>query len=351
MDSTTVTFATDKVTDMSFRNIIGQGTPLSILKGMLKKGRLPHALLFTGEPGVGKLFTAKQLLKAINCKNRDKEFNSCDNCRNCRLIESFNFPDLFFIKPEGEQIKVEAVRELNEFLNMSPYEASTKMVLINEADKLNISAANAFLKTLEEPPRDTLIILITEKPDLLPDTIRSRCVRIAFTPLSKEGTLEVLKRLQSPSLTVTFATDFEALIEGRPGIIMEDNFGKYIEVFKYLLQEGPKSLGEDLKKERLMIIIELLLIYLRDRMVDIINKNSAKTHSLINKDLNCYFRNQFPPENRLPNIGGESNSCGRLKELQVIIEKYRKLLHIKELMQFNLNLKITWNYIKTIVVL
>lgn len=315
---------------MSFKNIIGQGIPLRILKGMLKKGRLPHALLFTGEPGVGKLFTAKELLKAINCKNRDEEFNSCDNCRNCRLIESFNFPDLFFIQPEGEQIKVETIRELNEFLNMSPYEASTKMVLINEADKLNISAANAFLKTLEEPPRDSIIVLITEKPDLLPDTIRSRCVRIAFTPLSKEETLEVLKRLKSPSV-------FEALIEGRPGIIMEEDFGKYIEVLKYLLQEGPKSLGEDLKKEKLMIIIELLLIYLRDRMVDLINKNSAKTHSLIiNKDL-------FPPENRLP-------TSGRLKELQVIIEKYRKLLHIRELMQFNLNLKITWNYIKTIVV-
>lgn len=325
---------------MSFRNIIGQGIPLRILRGMLKKGRLPHAFLFTGEPGVGKLLTAKELLKAINCKNRDAEFNSCDDCRNCRLIGSFNFPDLFFIKPEGDQIKVETIRELNEFLSKTPYEGSTKMVLINEADKLNMHAANAFLKTLEEPPRDSLIILITEKPDLLPDTIRSRCVRIAFTPLSKGETLEVLKGLKTVSSSAreefSGTEAFEALIEGRPGLMAEEHFGKYIEVLKHLHEETFKSLEEDLKKERLMIIIELLLIYLRDRIVDLVNKNLTQTHSLIiNKDL-------FPAMNRLPD-------SGRLKELQVIIEKYRKLLHIRELMQFNLNLKITWNYIKTII--
>ncbi|MFN3740791.1 MAG: DNA polymerase III subunit delta' [Thermodesulfovibrionales bacterium] len=331
---------------MSFKDIIGQAVALRILRGMLKQGRLPHALLFTGEPGVGKLFTAKELLKAINCKNSDEEFNPCDNCRNCRLIESFNFPDLFFIKPEGEQIKVETIREINEFLNMTPYEGSTKMVLINEADKLNISAANAFLKTLEEPPRDSIIILITEKPDLLPDTIRSRCVRIAFTPLSKEETSEVLKRLRPaafPATPVTFATNFEALIEGRPGIIMEEDFGEYIEVLKYLLQESPKSFEEDFKKERLMIIIELLLIYLRDRMVELINKNSATVTFTTN------FKQFEQTDNSPSSIGGQSNS-GRLEGLQVIIEKYRKLLHIRELMQFNLNPKITWNYIKTIIV-
>lgn len=313
---------------MAFRDIIGQRRPLRILKGFLRSGRLPHAFIFSGEPGIGKLFTATNFLKTLICKNRDEEFNCCDKCRSCVLIDNFTFPDLRFIKPEAGQIKIETIRELNEFLNMSPYDAPFKMVLIEEAEKLNISAANAFLKTLEEPPRDAIIILVTEKLEALPDTIRSRCVRIPFSPLSAEETMEVLKRNGFTDSTLAsrgeIISDFRLLYEGRPGVLLDEEFMRYVELFERLRDELKESQGskyiqnESLTREDLTKAVEIFLVYLRNRLVYLIS-------------------NQFEP------------FASSIREIQVIIEKYKKLLALRDLNQFNLNIKLTWNYIKAIL--
>ncbi|MCX7794204.1 MAG: DNA polymerase III subunit delta' [Thermodesulfovibrionales bacterium] len=307
---------------MAFRDIIGQKTPVRILKGLLRSGRLPHAFLFTGEPGIGKLFTAKTFLKTLICKKRDEDFNCCDSCRSCRSIDTFSFPDLRLIKPENGQIKIETIRELNEFLNMSPYDSPFKMVLIDEADRINISAANAFLKTLEEPPRDAIIILITEKPEALADTIRSRCVRIPFSPLSINETIEVMKTQRSFPELQSLDSDLRFLYEGRPGILFDDQFKGYIKLFKRLLEEleGVPSEGkkqENLTREDMTQAIEIVLLYLRNRLVELVTKGS--------------------------------NLTLRAADIQGIIERYRKVLSIRELIQFNLNVKITWNYIKRVL--
>jgi len=317
---------------MAFKDIVGQQKAKRIIQGMLKKGRLPHALLFTGEPGVGKLLMAKTLIKVLNCRhwNIAGEIDSCDICRPCQLIDNLNFADLLFIKPEGTQIKIETVRGVIDFLSMSPYEARIKSVIIDDADKLNISAANALLKTLEEPPEDSLIILITERPDMLPDTIRSRCVRIPFTPLSEEESSEVINRLKNSSnglVKSLWPIDaLSLLIEGRPGLIAEEGFDKYRKTIKQIseLLDGASKRGDqksDLHqltnflpqdREELSISIDVALIFLRNRLV-----------SYISSGINEY--------------------------LQVIIKNYKKLSNLKNLMQFNLNQKITWNYIVSIL--
>lgn len=301
---------------MAFKDIIGQKRPLRILKGFLITGKLPHAFLFTGEPGIGKLFTARTFLKTLICKYRDEELNSCDNCRSCHLIDNFSFPDLRFIKPDGGQIKIETIRELNEFLNMSTYSSPLKMILIDEAEKLNINAANAFLKTLEEPPEDALIILISEKPEALPDTIRSRCVRIPFSPLSLNETMEVLRK---NGATEDIPSYFRILYEGRPGILLNDQLKKYMKVFDSLMEElgGDKKI-EDLTRESMTEAIEMTLLYLRNKLVQLINSQ---------------------PE----------SLTFRVPEIQDIIEKYKKLLSLRDLNQLNLNKKITWNYIKAVL--
>jgi len=336
---------------MAFKDIVGQQKAKRIIQGMLKKGRLPHALLFTGEPGVGKLLMAKTLIKVLNCRhwNIAGEIDCCDICRPCQLIDNLNFADLLFIKPEGTQIKIETVRGVIDFLSMSPYEARIKSVIIDDADKLNISAANALLKTLEEPSEDSLIILITERPDMLPDTIRSRCVRIPFTPLSEEESSEVINRLKAEGLRLRVFDPLNnveqilnssnglvkslwpidalsLLIEGRPGLIAEEGFDKYRKTIKQISElvggvnnsGGQKSDLHQLTnsppqdREELLMSIDIALIFLRNRLVSYI-------------------------------------SSGIDKYLQVIIKNYKKLSNLKNLMQFNLNQKITWNYIVSIL--
>ncbi len=328
---------------MALKDVIGQENAKRILYGMLKKGRLPHALLFTGEPGVGKLFTAKNLIKTLNCPKRE-EIDACDTCRTCRLIDNLNFADLLFIRPEGGQIKIETIRNLIEFLNMSPYEARFKGVIIDEAERLNPSAANAFLKTLEEPSQDSIIILITEKPDMIPDTIRSRCVTLRFTPLSAEETKEVLKRHTSLSEEVT--VEFLPLISGRPGIIISDTLKEYRDCLNLLnstvtspLREKPNHTGRQvstvtspLSRDSLLKILDISLVHLRDRLVAIINRETGSNHAIFLPQLLSHHQ-VIPPS----------------PPIQVIIENYKKILELKQLMQFNLNLKITWNYLITLL--
>lgn len=189
-----------------FESIIDQERPIRILATLLHHGALPHALLFTGIEGLGKEAVAVALAMACNClkKNSGKKQNiedawgveghrrndsissveACGTCKACRKIESGNHPDIIHIKPAGPIIKIAQVRALIYALAMKPYEASTRVVIIRDAQTMNPAAGNALLKMLEEPPERTVLILIaTQAMDLLP-TIVSRCQHIRFNPIS-----------------------------------------------------------------------------------------------------------------------------------------------------------------------
>jgi len=168
---------------MSFKDIRGQDKPIQILKEHMKQGRLAGAYLFTGPEGVGKNLTAKTLAKAVNCL--EGKFEACGKCGSCLKIDKAQHPDVHIIDSEGAEIKIEFIRQLQSQIALRPYEGKKKVFIINNAHHLNVASSNAFLKTLEEAPGESLIILVSEKPTLLLKTIISRCRILKFNPLAR----------------------------------------------------------------------------------------------------------------------------------------------------------------------
>lgn len=145
--------------------------------------RLPHALLFTGQSGLGKYALAIQFAKTLLCKDTATPENACHTCRNCLLVAAQTHPDLTCIVPESaaKSIKIEQIRHIIQHSNQTT-QSAYKIIIINPAESLLAGASNALLKNLEEPTDRTLFILISDKPGLLLPTIRSRCQFIRFTP-------------------------------------------------------------------------------------------------------------------------------------------------------------------------
>ena len=167
----------------SFSHIIGQERAVGFLKRAIAGEKIPHAFLFTGISGVGKTTTAVAFTQAINCLE-PVENEGCGRCLMCRRMISGNFPDLLVIEPDGQNIKIEQIRELNRRLNYRPVVGDYRVTIIKQAEVMTEEAANSFLKTLEEPPLGNILILETIEPRDLLSTIVSRCQKIPFQPLS-----------------------------------------------------------------------------------------------------------------------------------------------------------------------
>ena len=185
---------------MSFDNILGQDRPKLTLDKALRSGQIPNAYLFYGQKSVGKKFTAIEVSKALNCKTLGP-VDSCDQCTSCLKIEKRIHPDLFILEPKKSSptareavLKIDEIRELQKKLLYLPYEGNTKVAIINNAECMNSQAANSFLKTLEEPPTKTLIILIASNPHQLLPTVVSRCQGIRFYPLPNEAIKKIICR-------------------------------------------------------------------------------------------------------------------------------------------------------------
>jgi DNA polymerase III subunit delta' len=144
--------------------------------------RLPHALLFAGQRGIGKKAFAQTLANYLLCAERSDQ--ACGRCHACELLKANNHPDLLLLEPEeNKAIKVDEVRAVSQFVSTSSQYQQAKVVIIGAADSMNRSASNALLKTLEEPANNVYLILLVEQPSFLLATIRSRCqlYRIAAT--------------------------------------------------------------------------------------------------------------------------------------------------------------------------
>jgi len=177
---------------MSFKDIRGQDKSIQMLEGYIEQSRLEGGYLFVGPEGVGKKLVAKTVAKTVNCL--EGGFDSCDRCASCRKIENNRHPDVHTIDSGDSEIKIEYIRRLQREINFKPYEGKVKVFIIDNAHKLTAEASNALLKILEEPPKNSLIILITDKPVLLFKTIISRCKILHFFPLRRIELKELLRK-------------------------------------------------------------------------------------------------------------------------------------------------------------
>ena len=193
-----------------FNQLSGNQGVKDLLKRILESGRVPGALLFMGEEGVGKKLFAVELAKALNCRS-PRGVEACDECSACRRIAKFNYPqsdksedweqlirtdhaDVALVMAPKRVLKVDQMREIEREANYRPFEGKSRVFLIDDADKLNEPSANALLKVLEEPPPTSHLILITSRPAMLLPTIRSRCQAIRFAPLSVDELEQYLSR-------------------------------------------------------------------------------------------------------------------------------------------------------------
>ena len=196
-----------------FENISGNERVKEVLKRILDAGRLPGALLFVGEEGIGKKLFALEVAKALNCRNPTAD-GPCGTCSACKRISRLNFPtstdiddwkqilwtdhpDVGLVVAPKRVLYVDQMRHIELEANYRPFEGKARVFLVDEADKLHGPSANALLKILEEPPPTSHIILITSRPALLLETIRSRCQMIRFSPLTSA---EIEKHLSQNKL-------------------------------------------------------------------------------------------------------------------------------------------------------
>ncbi len=146
-------------------------------------GRLPHALLFAGPAGLGKRRLAEAFAARLLCEDADAQ-RACGHCRGCHLHGAGNHPDLLHVYPaeEGKDLTIGQIREATAFQELKPQYAPHKVIVLAPAERMNDSAANALLKTLEEPAAGTLLLLVSDRPAALLPTIRSRCQIIQLRP-------------------------------------------------------------------------------------------------------------------------------------------------------------------------
>lgn len=227
-----------------FDKLIGNSHIKEILKRLIKEKRVPNSLLFTGEEGIGKSRFALELAKSFVCQN-PLDGEACDKCAACRRSDVFEIPKsdkkedyekVFFSKhadigkvvPYKNGILINSIRALEIEANFRPFEANARFFIIEEAEKLNSAkdnAANALLKTLEEPPQTSHIFLITSRPVALLPTLRSRCQTLRFAPINSKEIKDYL--LSTKRYAPEDAELLAKLSHGRLGYALDLNLEKF----------------------------------------------------------------------------------------------------------------------------
>ncbi len=302
--------------------------PADTLLAQMGAGKLPHAILLTGAEGVGKLNFALTFVQRLFCKQATG-MAPCGQCDACHLFDVGTHPDLKRVAPpEGKQtIVVDQIRGLINYVSLTPHSAAKKVSVIEQAELLNVNAANSLLKTLEEPPASSMLILITHRPDRLLPTIRSRCQTMLFTtPDIRQASKWLSGELQSDDVAA-----FLALAGGAPLKALqyaEDNtLEKRNSFFLDLeqLSSGKKTPIEMAKiwfKNDLDLAVNCLTSWVGDmiRLKALENEKTISDDVLSNPDL------QQPLQN-----------MAKSARLQTMLDFYQSLGKVNQLKKSNIN--------------
>ena len=330
------------MTFVPFSEIIGQNRALRFIERALDRDRLSHAYLFIGVPGIGKTTAGIALARALNCLEQGGD-HGCGRCATCRQFAAGAFVDLQIVEPEGHVIKIEQIREIDRFMSFKAFSGSFRVVIVRQAEMMSAEAANAFLKTLEEPPPGNLLILnVTEPLNLLP-TILSRCQKVVFNPVPSPLISRWLS--EKNGIDPQKADLLAKLCDGSPGKALAMEQGsflekrrKYIDHLKGLRRTAdPEVLelaqhytgkgkkkeqeeGEGVKREKdeMLLLLNVWKSWYRDLLIA---KDVGSDALLINQDLQPELK-KTAQDFRIQNV---------VSSLLVLDQAERDLVHSRNL--------------------
>jgi DNA polymerase-3 subunit delta' len=282
---------------MAFRDFKEQVQGVGLLQRSLERGRVAHAYLFSGD----RLEPLETLAKTVNCQKPVRKgktaIDCCDQCSSCRKIDDHAHGDVHWARPESKSrvITIDQVRDLMQQIYLKPSEAIFKVALVVAADRLNTAAANAFLKTLEEPPPNCLIILVTTEPERILETIVSRCLRLrfggegkpwdqpavqwlaAFSELAAADQKSLLGRYRLMDVLLRRLNEIKEVIE--KGLTERSPLQRYQDVEKDLEEKWEQELKAAIEAEYRRQRGDLLLVlqwWLRDVWLQVLEQKSTE---------------------------------------------------------------------------
>lgn len=265
---------------MYFEKIKGQNFAKKYLTNSIKSNMVSHAYMFEGPNGIGKNTMARELAAIL-----------------LEMENLFNSPDYIEIKPDGNSIKIAQIRKLQSDILVKPYK-SYKIYVIDEAQKMTVEAQNALLKTLEEPPKYAIIILITDNKESLLDTIKSRCEIIKFTPIPMQEVASYLTVNGIDSKRASLLANFSRgsmkkaieLSESEEFHLMREEVQKYVETFLNgnLIEIMDIQSSIEKYKDQITNVLDLLINYFRDIMMV---KENVDNSMIINLDRLIFVKN------------------------------------------------------------
>jgi len=294
--------------------IIGHQKQWQFLRRIAELKKVPHGLLFYGPAHLGKKTTALEFIKLLNCQSIDFSLRPCQSCPSCVAFQKRQHPDLIFVEPSLEKskssalakasIQISQIRELNWKLSLRPHSALFKAAIIGQAHLMNHQSQNCFLKTLEEPKGKTLLILITEHPEMLLSTILSRVQKLRFHLVKKNIIEDNIARFNIPKGKVKELASFSL---GRPGLAL--NF-----------LSDPEKLGSYKKNISDLVKISHLPLSARFQYVKDLSQKPQNLKEILDSWL-MYFRNALLEktkanhDSQFLNLGPTPYSLSKLKNI------------------------------------
>ncbi len=256
-----------------FDNIVGNDKIKEVLKKSVDLKKVSHSYLFIGTEGIGKKLIAKEFAKMIMCIDENK---CCNKCKSCIEFDTGNNPDYIFIEPDGNNIKIEQIRQMQTKVIEKPIISNKKVYIIDNVELMTIEAQNCLLKTLEEPPEYVTIILICKNENSILNTIKSRCTIIHFDKLKNQ---DIKKYLEKNYNITNIKDNLLDIFQGSIGkaITLKDKVQDY-EKIEYMLRNiNNKDIIETLQLSEILYKskddIEQILEYLNVILLNLSKEN------------------------------------------------------------------------------